>query len=160
MDSLIKTILDGNFAALKEYCEEGAASRLTSRINDMKVKIVARMNGKSVDEMLTIMAPAVSAEIVTEAAKKKEDPKAKVRNKPECIFDNTSPKVTDNKDHFPINTEARARNALARANGFKKVPTWYKGSLESLLKAVTRAVKKKYKNIEVDVKKDTTPGKD
>lgn len=92
------------------------------------------------------------------AKDKKLDPKAKVRNRPSPIFDATHPKVTDNKDHFPIDTEARARNALARANQFKKAPSWWKGSLQELLNAVARAVKKHYKGIEVS-KEATKPGK-
>lgn len=90
--------------------------------------------------------------IITEAKKaapKKTDPKAKIRNKPEPIFDDKSSKVTDKKDHFPIDTIGRARNALARAGAFTKAPAWYKGSLEQFKKSVKSAVKKAYPSIEV-----------
>lgn len=87
---------------------------------------------------------------------KKEDPKAKVRNRPECIFDNTSKLVKDNKDHFPIDTLARAKNALAQVNKYDEVPEWFNGDLKKLMKMVVSAVKAKYPEINVDVKKDTS----
>lgn len=86
-----------------------------------------------------------------------KDPKAKVRNKPDAIFGDKHPKVKDDKDHFPIDTIGRARNALARVQQFSSAPPWWKGSLEELQKAVSRAVKKKYPSINVggkDKKKD------
>jgi hypothetical protein len=73
--------------------------------------------------------------------------KSKARG--EFIFPKTHPKVKDKKDHFPINTIGRGRNALARANQFSKAPEWYNGSLESFVSSVARAVKSKYKDIEV-----------
>lgn len=66
-----------------------------------------------------------------------------------CVFPAKHPKVTDNKDHFPLNSEAQARNALARANQFSKAPPWYKGTLQSLVSAVVRKVHSKYKGIEI-----------
>ncbi len=87
----------------------------------------------------------------------KKDPKAEVRNKPDAIFGDKHPKVKDNKDHFPIDTIGRARNALARVQQFDSTPPWWKGSLEELKSAVSRAVKKKYPSINVggkDKKKD------
>jgi hypothetical protein len=77
------------------------------------------------------------------------DSKAKVRNRGKVVFPAESPNVTDKKDHFPINDEAQARNALARANQFSSAPEWYKGSLSSLVSAVARAVKKHYPKVEV-----------
>jgi hypothetical protein len=89
---------------------------------------------------------------------KKKDPKAKLRNRGDVVFPAESPKVMDDKDHFPINSEKQARNALARANQYSSSPKWYKGSLDSLVKKVASAVQKKYKDIEV-TKKAKTPGK-
>ena len=60
------------------------------------------------------------------------------------MFDNKNPKVTDNKDHFPINDLAHARNALARAMQYDSSPPWYSGNLKSLQDTVKRAVYKKY----------------
>jgi len=50
-------------------------------------------------------------------------------------------------DHFPINTIGRARNALSRASQYSSAPSWYKGSLDSLVKTVQRRVKAKYPSI-------------
>jgi len=79
----------------------------------------------------------------------KKNPRAGVRNRGKCVFQSTHPKVKDDKDHFPINNAGQARNALARANQYKKAPAWYSGSLQSLKKAVARAVKAKYPSIKV-----------
>jgi len=51
-------------------------------------------------------------------------------------------------DHFPINTIGRARNALARASQYDEAPSWYEGSLDSLVKTVQRKVKEKYPSID------------
>lgn len=83
---------------------------------------------------------------------KKEDPKAKVRNKPKAIFDNTDKNVLDNKDHYPINSEARAKNALQRMMQHKESPSWYKGSLKQLRQKIISSVKKAYPEIEINVK--------
>lgn len=80
------------------------------------------------------------------AAKKKS---TKKENRGDCVFQSTHPRIKDNKDHFPINSEAQARNALARVNQFEEAPPWYDGSLGSLVSSVVKAVKKKYKDIEV-----------
>jgi hypothetical protein len=88
----------------------------------------------------------------------KPDPKAKVRNKPSPVFDAKHPKVKDNKDHFPLGSESQARNALARANQFKKAPEWWSGTLEQLVSAVVKAVGKEYKGIEIS-DKSKKPGK-
>ena len=94
------------------------------------------------------------------AAKKDEklDPKAKVRNRGAVVFPADSPKVLDDKDHFPLNTENQARNALRRVNQYKKVPSWYKGTLQSLVSAVAKKVHSKYPEIEIS-EKSTKPGK-
>jgi hypothetical protein len=83
------------------------------------------------------------------AKEKEHDPKAEVRNRGLCVFPAEHPKVKDDKDHFPITNKAQAQNALARANQFSEAPEWYKGSLESLVSSVARAVKKHYPSIEV-----------
>lgn len=85
----------------------------------------------------------------------KLDPKAKVRNRGNVCVPAESAK--DKKDHFPINNEAQARNALARVNQFSKVPDWYSGSLQGLVSLVARKVKAKYPSIEVS-KEAKKPG--
>jgi hypothetical protein len=97
--------------------------------------------------------------IIDKLTESKKDPKAEIRNRGDVVFPAGSKYVKDDKDHFPINNEAQARNALARANQYKEKPEWYKGTLDELLKRVHRAVKFKYKNIEV-TEKSLHPGKD
>jgi len=88
----------------------------------------------------------------------KKDPSAKIRNRGDVVFPANSKNVTDDKDHFPINSIVQARNALARANQFSKSPKWYKGTIVSLVKKVASAVKRKYPSIDVsDAAKN--PGK-
>jgi hypothetical protein len=93
--------------------------------------------------------------LVVEAAdkKKKADPKAEVRNRPAPVFDAKHPKVKDNKDHFPIDTIGRARNALVRSHQFDGAPPWWKGSLKELQNAVAKAVHGKYPAIGKEDKK-------
>lgn len=75
----------------------------------------------------------------------------KARNRPSPIFQSNHPKVKDNKDHFPIDTIGRGRNALARVNQFDKAPDWWKGSLKELKNAVVKAVAKKYPSIKISL---------
>jgi hypothetical protein len=84
--------------------------------------------------------------------------KIKARNRGTCVFPAEHPKVKDNKDHFPINSESQARNALARANQYSSAPEWYNGSLENLVNAVARKVHGKYPGIKV-TEKSKNPGK-
>jgi hypothetical protein len=89
---------------------------------------------------------------------KKDDPKAKVRNRGDVVLPAGSKGVKDDKDHFPINNQNQAKNALARVNQYKKAPKWFDGSLDNLVKKVANSVQKKYKDIEVS-KASKTPGK-
>lgn len=65
------------------------------------------------------------------------------------VFPAKHPDVTDGKDHFPIDTRNRARNALARANQFGSAPSWYNGSLKNLKRTIAEKVKRRYPDIEV-----------
>lgn len=103
-------------------------------------------------------------DIIVEAAKEFEklaegNPEAKVRNRGDCVFSASHPKVTDNKDHFPVNNEGQAHSALSYANGFSAAPPWYSGSLSSLVNAVARKVHSKYPGIQLS-DKSKNPGKD
>lgn len=92
--------------------------------------------------------------IRTAAEKKKLDPKAKVRNRGTvCV---PASQAKDKKDHFPINSESQARNALARVHQYSKVPSWYNGSLKGLQDLVSRKVHSKYKGIGKDSKKSAS----
>jgi hypothetical protein len=87
--------------------------------------------------------------------KKKVDPKAKVRNRGTVCVPAESAK--DKKDHFPINDEDQARNALARVHQYSSVPSWYSGSLKGLQDAVSRKVHSKYPSIgKADKKKKSS----
>lgn len=88
-----------------------------------------------------------------ESMDEEKDPKAEVRNRGNAVFQSTHEKVRDDKDHFPINSENQARNALARAAQYESSPAWYDGTLESLQASVKRAVKSAYPSIEVAEKK-------
>jgi hypothetical protein len=104
------------------------------------------------DEILSLASSfqEFTKNTITKIAKaKKLDPKAGVRSRGKVVFPAKSSKVKDKKDHFPINNAAQARNALARANQYTKAPSWYKGSLQELVSAIARAVKKHYPSIEV-----------
>lgn len=90
------------------------------------------------------------------AAKKKHDPNAKVRNRGDVVFPADAKTVTDDKDHFPINSESQARNALSRVAQYSSVPSWYTGTLESLKIAVQSAVHRKYPGIKVTKSKSST----
>ena len=85
----------------------------------------------------------------TLAEKKKLDPKAKVRNKPDPIFPSDSPLVKDDADHFPLGTENQARNALSRANQMKEAPEWFKGDLKKFLAIVVKKVHSEYPDIKI-----------
>jgi hypothetical protein len=108
-----------------------------------------------IKDMIDIFANQKLREIFAE---KKLDPKAGVRSRGKCVFPSEHPKVEDEKDHFPINNEGQARNALARANQYSSAPKWWKGSLQELVGSVHRAVKKHYKNIDVS-EASKRPGK-
>lgn len=68
------------------------------------------------------------------------------------VFGPGHPKVKDKKGHFPIPDASHARNALARANQYSEAPDWFDGTLKQLKEAVARAVKSKFKSIEVTEK--------
>ena len=87
-----------------------------------------------------------------------DEKKKKPKSRGDAVFPAKSPKVKDNKDHFPINSANQARNALARASQYSSAPGWYDGSLTDLVKTVQRKVKKKYKSIDT-TSASANPGK-
>jgi len=108
---------------------------------------------RSREELYGVASKSVNSLIaLAKELKGKTDPKAKVRNKPSAIFESTHSKVKDKKDHFPIDTAGRARNALARVNQFDSAPEWWSGSIKELKNAVVKAVKAKYPSIKVTEK--------
>jgi len=80
-------------------------------------------------------------------------PKEYQVKKTDFIFSKGSKLVKDNRDHYPINTEGRAKNALARAaQTGGKAPTWFKGTYTQFRTKVISAVKRKYPSIKVTTK--------
>ncbi len=88
--------------------------------------------------------PDMLDEIVADACAPVIAKTVKQRTRGTCVFQSSHPKVNDNKDHFPINDIAHARNALARVMQYDSVPSWYDGTLGGLQSAVRRAVYKKF----------------
>lgn len=88
-------------------------------------------------------------EVANRFEKLANDPKAKVRNRGDCVFPAEHRNVTDDRDHFPIGNENQARNALARASQYSSVPSWWNGSLSSLISAIRRNVHSKYPSIKL-----------
>lgn len=111
----------------------------------------------SPDKLLALTAEYVdfAESSLTKLAKEVLDPKAKVRNRGTVCVPAESAK--DKKDHFPINDEAQARNALAQVGKYTAAPGWYSGSLESLKKTIRSKVHSKYPSIkEAPVKKKSS----
>lgn len=77
----------------------------------------------------------------------------------DCVFDSDHRNVKDGKDHYPINSEDQARNALSRAMQHDRIPKWFDGTLEELRNSIQRAVKKKYPDIEVTQRTRRKPKK-
>lgn len=69
----------------------------------------------------------------------------------DCIFPKDSPDVNDGKCHYPLNSLARARAAIAYANKMTEKPTWYSGDLDvaGLVKKIVNAAKAAYPSIDV-----------
>ena len=99
----------------------------------------------------------IREEVALFEKKRKLKKSAKSRHRGTVVFDDKGRDVKDDKDHFPINKLAQARNALSRASQYSKSPSWYDGSLKDLVMAVQRAAHKKYPSIEVS-KASATPG--
>lgn len=69
----------------------------------------------------------------------------------DCIFPKDSPDVNDGKCHYPLNSLARARAAIAYANKMTDKPAWYSGDLDvaGLVKKIVNAAKAAYPSIDV-----------
>ena len=59
--------------------------------------------------------------------------------------------MNDGKCHYPLNSLARARAAIAYANKMTEKPTWYSGDLDvaGLVKKIVNAAKAAYPSIDV-----------
>lgn len=126
------------------YCSQGEYGGCSMSITMRDVD----SDGMEVSKTLTMRKDKMGPPVCCEKAAK-VDPSAKVRNRGDVVFDNKHPKVTDNKDHFPINDADQARNALARVAQFDAAPKWWSGSLKQLQSAVRSAVSSKFPKINV-----------
>ena len=113
---------------------------------------------KTLNKIIHEELNAVVEEVMTNLKEEERDPKAKKRNRTGPVFDDSSSKVKDDADHFPLGSKSQAKNALSRASQYKAKPSWYEGTLDSLVKAVQRKVKKKYPSIDT-TEASATPGK-
>jgi hypothetical protein len=77
---------------------------------------------------------------LTSVAKKDEKPAVKGK----FALPSTHLKVTDSKDHYPLNSEKEGHAALTATKKLNTLPSWFKGSLEELKSAVQKAVKKAF----------------
>lgn len=129
------------------------------QVDGTKMKEVADKE-EDIDWMMSVASALDQMGLLSIADAVDQNLKKIAADKPKgsFIFPRTHPKVKDKKDHFPINTRGRGRNALSRANQFLSVPTWYSGSLKEFVSSVARAVKTKYPSIEVS-KKAKKPNK-
>jgi 5'(3')-deoxyribonucleotidase len=102
-------------------------------------------------EFKGLIKEAAEIDVISNTLEAGELPHTKDRPAP--IFPKESPKVKDDKDHFPIPDKNHGLNALARVNQYGAAPSWYEGSLEDLKAAVLKAVKSKFPGIEIEEKK-------
>ena len=102
-------------------------------------------------EFKGLIKKAAEIDVISNTLEAGELPHTKDRPAP--IFPRESPKVKDDKDHFPIPDSNHGRQALARANQYSDVPSWYDGSLQELKDTVVKAVKSKFPGIEIEEEK-------
>ena len=56
MESIIKTVLDGNWNDLKQYAEQKSGEIINKRITDKKIDVLANLNSISRDQMEEIVS--------------------------------------------------------------------------------------------------------
>ena len=158
-DQLIK--ITSNYAKLTEQalvkfankcnCENLACSHGNKTCHNKAGDKKALYVGRICDECAKHMPEKYMKKDAAE--KKKMDMKAKVRNRGTvCV---PAEHAKDKKDHFPINDEDQARNALARVHQYSSAPSWYNGSLTGLQALVSRKVHSKYPGIGKSEKKSS-----
>jgi hypothetical protein len=136
---------------INEIYSETQAKGLNDILSpDTIVNIISETFKTSLDSFITEIkselnesAKEVDQKILNE--KKKE----KVDSRGDVVFSAESKSVKDKKDHFPLNSESQARNALGRVGQYSSAPPWYTGSLETLKSKVKSEVHKKYPGIKI-----------
>jgi transketolase len=64
--SVVKAILDGNYAQLKEYCDEIVGTKIVERVNAKKIEVLAKINGKSLEEMSALVSESEKEDVKTD----------------------------------------------------------------------------------------------
>ena len=75
MKSVIKRVLDGDWASLQQDIDKMAAEKVHDRVDNKKVEILANINGISVDKQFEVMALGESEK--SDKAEKEAKEKAK-----------------------------------------------------------------------------------
>ena len=78
-------------------------------------------------------------------------PQASLNLKSGTVAGNQSPKLLDQRDHFPVITETQARASMARVMQLGEIPAWYSGSLDELRYEVYAGVMAAHPGIELKV---------
>ena len=58
MKSIIKRVLDGEWASLQQDIEKMAADKVKSKVDEKKFDVLAKLNGVNVDKQKEVMALA------------------------------------------------------------------------------------------------------
>jgi hypothetical protein len=64
----------------------------------------------------------------------------------------TSDRILDCKEHFPIVTETQAQSSMARVMQLREIPSWFGGSLAELREIVYAGIKNTHPALSIDVK--------
>ena len=138
--------------ALRDYMVDDDSYAPTHTVSDSKADgaVVRRSQLPGVRKQ-SDSARKVDGVIVKRVAKVKDAAK---NVDAEFVYPATSKEVGDGKDHFPIDTEARGRAAIAYVNQYKELPKWYvgNGTLADMVSTVVDAVSKRYPSIKISDK--------
>jgi hypothetical protein len=67
------------------------------------------------------------------------------------IAGHQSPRLLDQRDHFPVITETQARASMSRAMQLSETPTWYRGTLDELRYEVYQGIAAAHPKLEIKV---------
>ena len=138
--------------ALRDYMVDDASYAPTHTVTDSKADgAVVRRSQLSGARKQSDSARKVDGAVVKRVAKVKDAAK---NVDAVFVYPATSKEVGDGKDHFPIDTEARGRAAIAYVNQYKELPKWYvgNGTLADMVSTVVDAVSKRYPSIKISDK--------
>ena len=116
-------------------------SKMASLVINCMDRVANKLEGKG------LIKEAQELDIVSNTIEKMAKKIPAGDDRPAPIFSDSSKKVNDGKDHFPIPDKAHAQNALQRVNQYSEAPSWYEGSLKELKSTVVKKVKSKFPDI-------------